>query len=169
MSDKFEEASSPEDWSDSEEPVVNDDHDLGIVIVRLGQAHFAFDVTSVVEVLLLPEATRLFRLPAHIQGVVNLRGRVLPVADLAVLLGVESPPSRVGLMLRFEGREAIFAVGEVKSIEWLSSKRMEEVPSTTSESQRRFFRGVLREAHPIIVLATDRLLAPSTWLARETA
>jgi purine-binding chemotaxis protein CheW len=51
----------------------------------LGSATYGFPVKSVREVVEYPAIFKIPRVPDHIRGVVNLRGEVLPVIDLAFL------------------------------------------------------------------------------------
>lgn len=158
---------SGEPWEDEPTTVLEEKRDLGIVVFRLGDAHFAVDVSAVIEVTDLKEITRLFRMPPHIRGVMNLRGRVIPVADLALLLGVPAHSAATGLLVRWKRREAIFAVDEVVTVAWVNSDALVEVPSTTPDAARRFFRGVHRGDRPATVLLVDRLVAGDAWLGRD--
>lgn len=56
----------------------------------LGDESFGLPVSQVQEIIRLPAITPVPRMPAHIRGVANLRGRVIPVVDLRVRLGL--PP-----------------------------------------------------------------------------
>ena len=56
----------------------------------LGNESFGLPVGKVQEIIRLPAITPVPRMPAHIRGVANLRGRVIPVVDLRVRLGL--PP-----------------------------------------------------------------------------
>ncbi len=141
--------------------------DTGLVLIRLGGAYFAVDVASVVEVAVLREVTNLFRLPGHIRGIMNLRGRILPVADMGTLLGVETGETESGLLLRWKNHEALFAVDEVLSVEWISAKSIVDIPSTTPEATRDFFRGVYRGRQPATILRTERLFDHDAWLFLE--
>lgn len=49
---------------------------------------FALDIASVHEVLELVDITRIPRTPDYIRGVINLRGRALPVVDLKMMFGM---------------------------------------------------------------------------------
>ncbi|MEA2168964.1 MAG: purine-binding chemotaxis protein CheW [Solirubrobacteraceae bacterium] len=67
------------------------------VHMRMGSEHYALSIHEVHEVADLGEVTPLPGAPRPFLGVRNLRGEVLPVIDLAGLLGVEAagPPERV--------------------------------------------------------------------------
>lgn len=154
-------------WDDEDLSTVEETRDLGLVLIRLGKARFAVNVASVVEVAVLKDVTRLFRTPPHIRGIMNLRGRILPVADLGMLLEVETDAAESGLLLRNGSSEALFAVDEVLAVEWISSKAVVEIPSTTPEHRRIFYAGVRRGEEPATILNTERLFHSDTWLRFE--
>lgn len=72
---------------------------LPMLGVRVGDDSFALDVTRVLEVARPTVLTRVPAAPEHVRGLMNLRGRILPVIELSTRLGMpvaaETPSSRV--------------------------------------------------------------------------
>jgi purine-binding chemotaxis protein CheW len=69
-----------------------------LLIIELRGGLYAFDSTAVREIVTMPPATRLPGAPAHVRGVVNLRGQLLTVIDLGQrLTGTEWGRSRDGV------------------------------------------------------------------------
>ena len=67
------------------------DDDTQVVIFRLGAEEFGVPIMTVQEIVRVPEAlTRVPRTPAFVEGVINLRGTVLPVIDQRSRLGLPS-------------------------------------------------------------------------------
>jgi purine-binding chemotaxis protein CheW len=64
-----------------------------LITFEVGGQVFGLDIMAIREIRAWTPATRLPRVPHYVAGVVNLRGTVLPVIDLAARLGWE-PPSR---------------------------------------------------------------------------
>ena len=64
----------------------------GAVLLRLGEARYAVDMAAVAEVVPVPPTTRVPDQPPWLAGVANWRGRVLPVIDVRLLLGVQAVP-----------------------------------------------------------------------------
>ncbi len=65
------------------------DEDAQVVIFRLGAEEFGVPIMSVQEIVRVPEAlTRVPKTPAFVEGVINLRGTVLPVIDQRSRLGL---------------------------------------------------------------------------------
>jgi purine-binding chemotaxis protein CheW len=61
----------------------------------LGREEFAVDLMRVEEILQPQPVTAVPRAPAFVEGVVNLRGTIVPVVDLRKRLGTGEPPPRV--------------------------------------------------------------------------
>ena len=59
------------------------------VVVRVADRLFGIDIASVQEMLELPDQTPIPNLAANCRGVINLRGRVVPVTDLRITLGID--------------------------------------------------------------------------------
>lgn len=55
---------------------------------RLADEVYAMNVASIREVLEVPRITRVPRMPAYLEGIINLRGNVVPVMDLAQKFGI---------------------------------------------------------------------------------
>ncbi len=59
---------------------------------RLGGETYGLDIGVVQEISGMLPVTRVPGAPTHVRGVVNLRGRVVPVVDLRSLFGMEAVP-----------------------------------------------------------------------------
>lgn len=76
--------------------------ELHLVTFALGGEEYGIPVAQVREVIRVSEITRVPQAPAHVRGVTNLRGRVLPVVELRSRLGLEpaalTPRSRIAVV-----------------------------------------------------------------------
>ncbi len=54
----------------------------------VGGEQYCADISSVTDIIKIPAITYIPLLPEYILGVINLRGKVVPIADLALRLGV---------------------------------------------------------------------------------
>ena len=61
-----------------------------LLAFRLGDQEYCVDIMSVREIRGWTRATPLPFAPGHVKGVINLRGTILPVIDLAVRLGMDA-------------------------------------------------------------------------------
>ena len=65
-------------------------HATELLAFRLGDQEYCVDIMSVREIRGWTRATPLPFAPGHVKGVINLRGTILPVIDLAVRLGMDA-------------------------------------------------------------------------------
>ena len=90
------------------------------VLFRVDKGLYAVPLSAVREVVPTPGAfTRVPRAPDAIKGVINLRGRVVTVVELAKLLGVATAPVAQLLLLDRGRRELGLLVANVEGIEAL--------------------------------------------------
>jgi two-component system chemotaxis response regulator CheV len=95
-----------------------------LLLFRLGQSKnsgqrelFGINVFKVREVLVLPHITELANSHAHLMGVANIRGQIIPVIDLPSVVGCNPTKGRTILMVTEYGRTVqAFAVEEVNEI-----------------------------------------------------
>ena len=65
------------------------------ITFKLGQESFAINVTHVREVLEVSQITRIPTAPPYMRGVVNVRGKAVPVVDLRLKFGLPAIPDSV--------------------------------------------------------------------------
>jgi len=103
-----------------------------VVVFRLGGEEFGVDIHSVQEIVRVPETlTRIPKSPAFLEGVINLRGSVLPVVDQRVRMGIEpgdrSDRQRIMVYL-MNGVRTGFIVDAVTEVLRLDSRHIAETP-----------------------------------------
>lgn len=90
--------------------------------LRVASEAYAIPVEDVVEVADLGQLRAVPGTRPELLGVRNIRGHILPVVDLALLLGIRrtTPPQRL-LVAEVAGRRACFAVDEVTEVAEMSA------------------------------------------------
>ena len=106
------------------------------VQVSVAGERYALPVAGVVEVADVGEVTPLPGSPAAVLGVRNLRGQVVPVVDLAVVLGLPAAPAPERIVIAEDsGRRAGLAVDEVAGVE--------ELPPASEDTEARHLTGAV--------------------------
>jgi purine-binding chemotaxis protein CheW len=127
-----------------------------------GQLH-AIEVEHVREIARIVEITPLPNAPALIEGVIDLRGTVIPVVDLARVLnrgrGSTDADARI-IVIEVEGLVFGVWVDAATDVLTLDTHHMEDVPDLATHAGYDVVRHVVRRegAAPIMVLAVDRLV-----------
>ena len=147
---------------DAAEGALKDEADpIGGVILRFAGARYAVDMSSVAEVVPVPPLTRVPGSPLWLSGVVNWRGRVLPVADLRPLVGAGlSPlPTSARLVVIAEDDIELGVVADmVPGLLHCDTNQLEAVPATIATGIAPLVRGVVDVDGPVALLATDAVL-----------
>lgn len=92
---------------------------LQTVVFRLDQNEFGIDIAKVREIDRLVKITRVPRVPAHVEGIINLRGQLVPVVDLRTRLGLpRATPTKAARIIVAEigSRSIGMIVDEVREV-----------------------------------------------------
>ncbi|MEM7739893.1 MAG: chemotaxis protein CheW [Pseudomonadota bacterium] len=135
-----------------------------LVAFRLGEEDYSVDIMVVREIRSSTRTTQLPNSPSYVRGVINLRGAVVPVVDLAARLGMQGTDgSRNNVIIVIEegGRLIGLLVDAVSDILAVASEQFLPTPDIPSEELRQFIACVATvEERMIQLVATDQILEP---------
>ncbi|SDZ80190.1 purine-binding chemotaxis protein CheW [Desulfuromusa kysingii] len=141
---------------------------LHVFVFDLHGSRFAIDATAVWEVVRLPEITRVEEAPTYIAGVINLRGRVIPVVDFSVRLGL--PPAKYRLtdgllVIEVDAQMTGIVVNDVHDVIALDPEDIDPVLFPGKEGDAPIFiRGEARVGDEIVMLLDhNRLLVSGDY------
>lgn len=138
-----------------------------LVVFRLADGEYCVDVDTVQEIIRVPES--LIRVPGtsdYVEGLVNLRGIVLPVVDLRTRLGlpraVHDERQRI-VVLILDGVRTGFVVDSVAEVLKVSTADLEPAPELSEEQAKVVTRvaNLADQTRMLLVLETGQLLASS--------
>lgn len=136
---------------------------IELACFALGDVTLAVDVSQVREVARCPAITPLPKAPQLIEGVIDLRGRVIPVVDLGRALldrpVVDDPLARVAV-LECDGLVLGLRVGSEAEVVTLPTAALEEPPALATHAGYDAVRAVVRRegAQPALVISVEHLL-----------
>ena len=111
------------------------DKDLQIVGFRIGRETFGLPISLVREIVRVPEITPVPNAPDYIEGVINLRGRIIPVVDLRKRFGEKaSEPSKKNRIVVVELEDR--AIGLMVN----SASEVLRIPPSEIEARTMSFR-----------------------------
>lgn len=127
-----------------------------LVVFTVGDEEFGVDISQVREIVRLVQITYLPKAPAFIEGVVNLRGQVVAIIDLAKRLGISSKSrgEAARIIIVEIGENTVgMVVDSVSEVLRLPSENIEEVPSLIeTEVPEHYVRGVGKLKERLLVL-----------------
>ena len=143
-----------------------------LIAFRVGRQEFCVDIMMVREIRGWTAATALPRAPRYVRGVINLRGAVLPIVDLAVRLGLPStePTARNVIIVVQIGAAAGRPAGRCglrysHDQRRTASSRRRTSPPTGAQA---FVRGLLSvDGRMISLISLDQVLPAPSWRRHE--
>ena len=117
-----------------------------LVAFRIGGQDFCVDIMSVREIRGWTPATPIPHAPKFVRGVINLRGTVLPIIDLAHRFGlpITDPTDRHAIIVSQIGDQlAGLLVDAVSDILSTDDGAIQPTPEVASNMAKSFVRGVL--------------------------
>ncbi len=133
-----------------------------LISFRIGAQEFCVDIMSVREIRGWTPATQLPHSPGFVRGVINLRGAVLSIIDLAARFGLPEtePSARHVIIVAQVGPQVVgLLVDAVSDILTVSNDSIQPTPDVASDMARSFVRGVLAlEGRMISLIGLDNLL-----------
>jgi len=117
-----------------------------VVSFRLAEQDFCIDINVVREIRGWTPTTALPHAQSYVKGVINLRGSVVAVVDLAARLGLgtTAPTARHVIIIVTLGRQTVGVLADVVSdILTIGEEHMKPVPELASEVARDFITSVI--------------------------
>ncbi len=126
-----------------------------LVTFFLAREEYGVDVRLVQEIIRVVEITPVPRAPAAIKGVINLRGRIIPVIDLKRRLGLgEVEASRLArvVVVKLKDRLIGLLVDGASQVLKVPLSTIEPAPEEVVEIDANYIRGVAKLAARLIIL-----------------
>ncbi len=120
------------------------------LIFTLSEKTYAISAEKVVEIVQLPALTIVEKLPEHIAGVLNLRGRIISVIDPSKLLGLEQEEFTVDhqvLIISCNDQTIGIIVHSVKEVVQLDRNQLEPLPYKHRE---KFISGIYKHDDKLV-------------------
>jgi purine-binding chemotaxis protein CheW len=133
------------------------------ITFRIGDQYYCIDIMSVREIRGWTPATTLPRAPGYVRGVINLRGVVLPIIDLADRLGFPAtePTARHVIIVAQTGKHVVdLLVDAVSDIINMPADKVQPTPDVGSDAARAFVLGVMALEDRMISLIAPESVMP---------
>jgi len=126
-----------------------------LVIFTLANETYGIDISAVNEIIRMQDITEVPRTPDFVEGVINLRGRIVPVIDLRRRFGLEAAEetqaSRI-IVVELDGTTVGMIVDSVSEVLRLPKENIEPTPPMVSGVDSAYLRGVGKWNDRLIIL-----------------
>ncbi len=138
--------------------------DLHIVGFRIGKETFGVPIALVHEIVRVPEITAVPEAPACVEGVINLRGRIISVVDLRKRFGekeiARNKKNRI-LVAEVEGKLVGLVVDSASEVLKIPAGEIDKPPQVYEENELNYVTGVGKlNGRLIILVDLSRILKP---------
>jgi purine-binding chemotaxis protein CheW len=142
---------------------------------RLKKEGYAIDVMQVVEIVRLQKITPVPHMPSYFKGVINLRGKVIPILDLRERFGLSeletSDHTCIVVVQVHTADKSILTAGlivdEVEEVMTIASSTVQPTPEVGSHHAAEYLKGVTTMNNQVrTILDLGRLLSEEMSLRR---
>ncbi|NLW35645.1 chemotaxis protein CheW [Syntrophorhabdus aromaticivorans] len=136
---------------------MNDGRILQLVTFKLGQEEFGVDILKVQEINRMMDITRIPNAPLFIEGVINLRGKIIPIVDLRKRLGFLDEDGRSEkttriIVIELDGLVLGFIVDSVSEVLRIPENTIEPAPSIVGGIESEYIEGVGKLDNRLLIL-----------------
>ncbi|MCD6335342.1 MAG: chemotaxis protein CheW [Candidatus Latescibacterota bacterium] len=136
---------------------------LQLVSFKIGEEEFGVDILNVREINRMVEITRVPKSPEYVEGVINLRGKVIPIVSLRKRMGMpekeQDKDTRI-VVVELEDQLIGFVVDAVSEVLRIPRNITEPPPETASGVDAEYITSIAKmDERLLILLNLNRLLA----------
>lgn len=136
-----------------------------LVSFVVGNEEFGVNILKVQEIIRSVSITRVPKSPDYVAGVINLRGKIVPVIDLRKrfsLLPKEADKDTRIIVVELDGKVVGFLVDKVKEVLRVENEIIEPPPDLTTDINTHYITGVAKLPDRLLILLDlDRVLTAS--------
>jgi purine-binding chemotaxis protein CheW len=146
--------------------------ELQLVIFKLGNESFGVEIATVESIIKMQTITRLPQSPGFVEGIINLRGKILPVVDLRKRLAIDlteiTKDSRM-VVVDLAGATVAMIVDQVNEVLRINDEIVEAPPAISQSVDSRFIEGIAKVNQDLVILLNlSKILNTSETSMLET-
>jgi purine-binding chemotaxis protein CheW len=126
-----------------------------LVVFDLNEEAYGVDISQVREIIRMQEITRVPRAPEFIEGVINLRGKVIPVVDLRTrfsMPGTERTDEHRIVVVDVSGQDIGMVVDAVTEVSRIPSSSIEPPSNVITTNDSEYLTGIVKTDEKLIIL-----------------
>jgi purine-binding chemotaxis protein CheW len=139
----------------------------------LGHEEYGLEILQVREIIGLMDITAVPKVPEHVKGVINLRGKIIPVIDLRLKFGmpkVDYSNETCIIVLNVADMLMGVIVDKVSEVLDISQDRIEPTPKFGTSLHTDFITGIGKVGDKVkILLNIERVLTEDVGLADQVS
>lgn len=149
--------------SDEKQQKMAESSSVQLVTFLLGNAEYGIDIMQAQSIIKMDKITLIPNAPDFVEGVINLRGNVIPVIDLKKRFHLEEGDGEKNsgiIIVKVGGVEMGIIIDAISKVIYLSEENMQPPPPVFAGIGQKYIKGVGRlEDRLLIILDLDKLLS----------
>lgn len=140
-------------------------HNNKYLTFLLGEETYGVAIINVKEIIGMMDITHIPKMPEHVKGVVNLRGKIIPVIDLRLKLGLEERAYDdrtciivVEMSTSTGSKLSGFIVDKVSEVQDILPEFMEDIPEYGCEIKQEFLKGLGKIKDKVIMILDSNMV-----------
>ena len=143
-----------------------------VVSFTLGKEMYGLEISQVREINKLSEITRVPNMPGYVEGIVNLRGKIVPIIELRTRLGMQKKEydkdTRI-IVVENDGRTSGFIVDTVSKVILINQSAFDDSYVEGLGDKNKYIRSIAKlEDDILILLALNSLLVSDITIKRAS-
>lgn len=128
--------------------------ELQLIVFRLGSEEYTIPITCVQEIIMPTTPVKLPKTPSFVEGVVNLRGKIIPIIDGRKKFGLDSKEhtqdTRI-MILEFEYHTIGVIVDSVSEVIHVKTNDIDHSPMEETD-ENNFIQGICKYKNRLLIL-----------------
>ncbi|MGJ8455589.1 chemotaxis protein CheW [Pseudothermotoga sp. U03pept] len=135
--------------------------ELKVVSFMLGEEKFALDIMNVDSIVELGKIVRIPESNDYVEGIMNLRGTVIPVINLKKkfkMRDTERKPSSKIIVINLDDRKVGLLVDQVHEVLTITDKQIEQAPADLGKSKTNILLGIAKLDQDLLIILNAKEL-----------
>ena len=129
--------------------------DLQAVVFMLNKAYYGVPILQVKEIVKMTEITEIPNTPDFVQGIVNLRGKIIPIIDMRKRFGLpEEEVNENWKILILKSDDVLFGVmvDQISEVEKVPATLIEKPPKIVAGVNGKFINAIAKMENRLLIL-----------------
>lgn len=129
--------------------------EMQFVVFKLGKEEYGVNIMQVQEIGPYQEPVKVPNTPDFVEGVMNLRGSVIPVLSLKKrfnIKGQELTENTRTIVINFEDKQIAFIVDDASEVLTLDTADIQDTPEIIAGVERRYITGIGKRGERLLII-----------------
>ena len=140
-----------------------------VVTFKVGDEEYALEISNIESVVEMLPITKVHDAPYGVEGVINLRGEVMPVIDGRKKLGSdvnETDKAKI-IIINLDGKKYGFIVDEVREVLDVNESEIEDVKEIMTNVNSKYVDKIIKKGERLIVLLKPNMVSEDIFSVVE--